>query len=195
MNDVCLTNPSCESESESYITTDGQSASLSWNKAPFWTYDHIFITIRQLRVCWCGALCQSRGRVYRLQLILALTSAVIFRSQSHGTRDHILLSQVRDRMRSYLHRRLYGSVCRMFFDMETRSVPCRSPGIHLHGIVCYFRIHCCGNVRSEPLCSNGHLCGASLTAYFQRSGVMSQYQPIKCRNDARKTNCGHLTTF
>jgi hypothetical protein len=25
-----------ESESESYITTDGHSASLSWNKAPIW---------------------------------------------------------------------------------------------------------------------------------------------------------------
>jgi hypothetical protein len=25
-----------ESESESYVTTDGQSASLSWNKAPIW---------------------------------------------------------------------------------------------------------------------------------------------------------------
>jgi hypothetical protein len=25
-----------ESESESYITTDRQSASLSWNKAPIW---------------------------------------------------------------------------------------------------------------------------------------------------------------
>jgi hypothetical protein len=24
------------SESESYVTTDGQSASLSWNKAPIW---------------------------------------------------------------------------------------------------------------------------------------------------------------
>jgi hypothetical protein len=26
----------CESESESYVTTDAQSASLSWNKAPIW---------------------------------------------------------------------------------------------------------------------------------------------------------------
>jgi hypothetical protein len=26
----------CRTESESYITTDGQSASLSWNKAPIW---------------------------------------------------------------------------------------------------------------------------------------------------------------
>jgi hypothetical protein len=25
-----------ESESESYVTTDGQPASLSWNKAPIW---------------------------------------------------------------------------------------------------------------------------------------------------------------
>jgi hypothetical protein len=27
---------SAESESESYVTTDGQPASLSWNKAPIW---------------------------------------------------------------------------------------------------------------------------------------------------------------
>jgi hypothetical protein len=26
------------SESESYVTTDGQSASLSWNKAPIWGF-------------------------------------------------------------------------------------------------------------------------------------------------------------
>jgi hypothetical protein len=31
-----------------------------------------------------------------LQLLLALTSAVIFVSESHGTHDHILLSQIRD---------------------------------------------------------------------------------------------------
>jgi hypothetical protein len=26
----------CECESQSYVTTDDQSASLSWNKAPMW---------------------------------------------------------------------------------------------------------------------------------------------------------------
>jgi hypothetical protein len=54
LNDVCLTNlyeesltnfglisttrieSESESESEPYVTTDGQSASLSWNKAPIW---------------------------------------------------------------------------------------------------------------------------------------------------------------
>jgi hypothetical protein len=40
-----------ESESESNVMTDGQSASLAWNKAPSGAYDQIFITVRQLWVC------------------------------------------------------------------------------------------------------------------------------------------------
>jgi hypothetical protein len=82
--------------SQSRVTTDGQSASLSWNKVPSGAYDQIFITVRQLLVCWCGALSLTRGRVCRLQLPLALAIAVIFGSDSHGTRDHNLLSQIRD---------------------------------------------------------------------------------------------------
>jgi hypothetical protein len=31
----------------------------------------IFITVRQLRVCWCGELSVTRGRACRLQLLLA----------------------------------------------------------------------------------------------------------------------------
>jgi hypothetical protein len=60
------------SHSQSYVTTDCQSTSLSWNKAPIWAYDEIFITVTQLRLCWCGALSVTRGRVCRLQLLLAL---------------------------------------------------------------------------------------------------------------------------
>jgi hypothetical protein len=37
-----------------------------------------------------------RGWVIRLQLLLALASAVILRSESRGTDNHILLSQVRN---------------------------------------------------------------------------------------------------
>jgi hypothetical protein len=59
-------------------------------------YDQIFITVRQLRVCWCGALSLTRGRVCRLQLLLILVSAIILGSESRGTRVHILLSQIRD---------------------------------------------------------------------------------------------------
>jgi hypothetical protein len=59
-------------------------------------YDQIFITVRELRVCWCGALSLTRGRVCRLQLLLVLASAVILESESRGTPDHILLSQIWD---------------------------------------------------------------------------------------------------
>jgi hypothetical protein len=42
------------------------------------------------------ALSLTRERVCRLQLLLVLASAVILGSESRGTRDYILLSQIRD---------------------------------------------------------------------------------------------------
>jgi hypothetical protein len=65
-------------------------------KHPLGAYDQIFITVRQLRVCRCGALSLTRERYCRLQLMLALASAVILWSESYGTRGHILLSQIWD---------------------------------------------------------------------------------------------------
>jgi hypothetical protein len=65
-------------------------------KHPSGAYYQIFITTRQLRTCLFGALSLLRGRVCRLQLLLALANAVILGSESRGTRDHILLSQIRD---------------------------------------------------------------------------------------------------
>jgi hypothetical protein len=47
-------------------------------------------------ICWCGASSLTRGRVSHLILLLVLASAVILRSESRGTHDHILLSQIRD---------------------------------------------------------------------------------------------------
>jgi hypothetical protein len=35
-SDVTVSHITLSSESESHVTTNGQSASLSWNKAPFW---------------------------------------------------------------------------------------------------------------------------------------------------------------
>jgi hypothetical protein len=58
--------------------------------------DQIFITVRQLRICWFGAPSLTRGRVCRLQLQLALASPVIFGSESRRTGGHILLSQIWD---------------------------------------------------------------------------------------------------
>jgi hypothetical protein len=83
-------------QSQSYATTDSQSASVSWCQAPIWGLRPDFITVRQLQVCWCGALSLTRERVCRLQLGLVLASVVILGSESRGTRDHILLPQIWD---------------------------------------------------------------------------------------------------
>jgi hypothetical protein len=55
--------------------------------------------IFQLNTCGYSPYVTSslmRGWVCRLQLLLVLASAVILRSESHGTHDHILLSQIQD---------------------------------------------------------------------------------------------------
>jgi hypothetical protein len=64
-------------------------------KHPSGAHDQI-ITVGQLRACWRGARSPTRLRIYRLQLLLVLASAVILGSGSHRTRDDILLSQIRD---------------------------------------------------------------------------------------------------
>jgi hypothetical protein len=56
----------------------------------------MFVTVNQLRGYRCWAPSLARGRICRLKLLLAFTSAVIPGSESRGTHDHILLSQIRD---------------------------------------------------------------------------------------------------
>jgi hypothetical protein len=63
---------------------------------------HLGLTTRsllhvwQLPSCSCGAPSLTRGRVYPLYMLLALTSAVFLGSESRGTWDHILLSHIWD---------------------------------------------------------------------------------------------------
>jgi hypothetical protein len=61
-----------------------------------------YLTIWQLRSCFCGASSLTRGRVCLLYTLLGLPNAVFLGSESLGTRDHILLSQIWD----FLFRRL-----------------------------------------------------------------------------------------
>jgi hypothetical protein len=82
--------------SKSKLCYDLRSVGQSGIKHPSGTYDQNFITGRELRVCWCGGRSLTRRRVCRLQLLLGLASTVIFGSESRGTRDHILLSDIRD---------------------------------------------------------------------------------------------------
>jgi hypothetical protein len=85
-----------ESESESYVTTDGQSASLPWNKAHIWGLCPELYYCRTFAGLLTWALFLTRGQVCCLQLLLALASADFLGSESLGSRDHILLSQFWD---------------------------------------------------------------------------------------------------
>jgi hypothetical protein len=73
-NSVCL--------SLSYVTTDGQSASLSWYKAPIWGLRPDIFSVRNTEYVWKlrswfrGAPSLTRGRVCFLYVPLALASAV-----------------------------------------------------------------------------------------------------------------------
>jgi hypothetical protein len=58
-------------------------------KPPSGAQDQIFITVIELRVCWCGSPSLTGGRVCLLKLLLALVSAVILESDT-------LLSQIRN---------------------------------------------------------------------------------------------------
>jgi hypothetical protein len=65
--------------------------------SPIWgTWPDIVITVWQLRSCFCGAPSLTRGRVCLLHMLLAIASVVFLGSESLGTRNHILLSQIWD---------------------------------------------------------------------------------------------------
>jgi hypothetical protein len=89
----------CWRRSQSYITTDSQSAIPSWCQAPIWDTRPIFfileIFFKQLRVYYFLAPSLTRGRACNLLLLPVLVSAVPLGYESRGTQNHILLSHLR----------------------------------------------------------------------------------------------------
>jgi hypothetical protein len=83
-----------KTESESYVTTDSQSASLSWNKAPIGGLRPDINYCLTITVLFLWAPSLTRGRVWLLYMLLALASAVLLGSEALWSRDHILLSQI-----------------------------------------------------------------------------------------------------
>jgi hypothetical protein len=88
-----------ESESESELLYDWQFTANQFVLAtsPLRPTTRIFIF--QLNTCGYSpsvTSSQTRGWVCRLQLLRVLARAVILRSESRGTHDHILLSEIRD---------------------------------------------------------------------------------------------------
>jgi hypothetical protein len=58
--------PNQEVQSQSHVTTDGQSVGLSWCRVPSGAHDQIFIIFWKLQFCQLGAPSLTRGRVCRL---------------------------------------------------------------------------------------------------------------------------------
>jgi hypothetical protein len=83
-------------QSQSYVTTDGLSANLSWCQTPIWGPRPDFCYCDTLRVCLCGAPTLGERMVLSFTTAAALASAVILGSQTRGTHAHILLPQIRD---------------------------------------------------------------------------------------------------
>jgi hypothetical protein len=74
---------SCRSQSLSLMLRPTVSRPVYLvDKHPSGAYDQISVTVRQLRVCWCGALSLTRERVCHLQLLLVFASAVILRFET-----------------------------------------------------------------------------------------------------------------
>jgi hypothetical protein len=87
----------CFSQSHSYFTTaDLSRINSSWRQSPWGSRPVIFF---QLNTCGHSPYVTSslaRGWVSRLQLLLTFARAVILKSESSETHDHVLLSQIRD---------------------------------------------------------------------------------------------------
>jgi hypothetical protein len=84
-----------QTQSQSYLTTDSQLASLSWCQATIRAHYQFFLELKflLLRVRYFVAPTLTRGQVCNLLLLLVLAGAVQLESVSRGTQDHILLSQ------------------------------------------------------------------------------------------------------
>jgi hypothetical protein len=93
-----VTSLGYQSQSQICFTTGGlPPIRSSWRQPPSDSRHSNFIF--QLNTCGYSSYVTSalrRGLVYRSQLLLVFASAVILRSESRGTHDHILVSQIRD---------------------------------------------------------------------------------------------------
>jgi hypothetical protein len=111
-----------------------------------------------------------------------------FGSESRGTRNNILLSQIRN----FPFRRLlrlaglqwrystpppHGLQGSPFYNFGSNRVEITTPNNSSVVLCLSFAADTCF---SEPLSSNGRLFGASLAAHFRRSGVISHYYYLPC---------------
>jgi hypothetical protein len=96
-------------------------------KHPSGPYDQIFITVRQLRLCWCGALSLTRGWACRLQLLLVIASAVILGSRVPW--DSIPYFTVSDSRLPLSSPTTRSAAVKVFDPASTRDSTCELTGL------------------------------------------------------------------
>jgi hypothetical protein len=79
-----------QSQSQRYFTTDGQSISMSWCRAPFGTDDQILVTYLIITFFLLHV-----GRPLWREDGFVIYSAITYRSESRRTHNHMLLSNLR----------------------------------------------------------------------------------------------------
>jgi hypothetical protein len=137
-----------ESESESYITTDVQSASLSSNKAPIWSLqpDFYFCQTIEGLLMWDALSDERTGLSFKipagLRQLWLFSTGLFFINTLHGPRR-------KHRFQQYFY-------CCVFTEPLLRN------GF----FYCCMRVHLRGNLFTETLPDN---------ELFRLSGVMSQY--------------------
>jgi hypothetical protein len=162
-----------QSESESYVTTDGQPASLSWNKAPFLGLRpdlYHCLTVADLLIL--GALSVER-------MGLSFTIPAGPRQRSHfrvrvpyDSWPYLTVSDSRLPFSSPpTTRRVWRIIA--WTELTSRRTEYRSPSPTLRVLVCFIRCHgnvclasrwlamdlfiAAGTFVTEPLPSNGHI--------------------------------------
>jgi hypothetical protein len=103
VNHTLLADSDSNLSLEFYIMPDGQSANLSWNKAPIWGLrpDFYYCQTVACLLMW-GALSDERTGLSFTIVPGSRQLRPFLGSNSRGTHDHNLLSQIRD----FLFRRL-----------------------------------------------------------------------------------------
>jgi hypothetical protein len=160
---------------------------ISWHRAPLGPMARYLFLFDSYGLVFCGAPSLTRGRVCLLYMLLALASTVFLRSESLGTRDHILLPQVWDfHFRRLL--RLAGS--RLRYSTPPPHLSLATDRLLLYSlrldpientvlscrVLCYLATHCsmvhrerssyCCVFATELLPSSGSICHNILIEHY-----------------------------
>jgi hypothetical protein len=154
-----------QSQSQCYFTTQSQESELLYEWQ--FTANQFVLTTNPLRLTTSNFIYQlnpcgnspyvtsslTRGWVCHLQLLLVLASAIILKSESRGTHDHILLFQIRD------FPNLEGQVP-VFIPPRNRVTWLYPQALGSHIVASYYSQGCFGGIR--PLLHTGLLTTCSI---------------------------------